>query len=201
MSATSGTAFTPQEAAFLAEVPPSRVEKTIGEKIVVVLRGAALPGAARPRRRLLGPDAVYYLAILRHIGLPLGEAKKREIYAWVRRTGAENLRAATFRLSPALTVTTEGFMADVIDRVGWYARARDAFIARDPGIKGGTPVIRGTRITVYAVAGRLDHGDTIEDLIEDNPDVPREAFQAAVAYARANPLVGRPGDKPWRDAA
>jgi hypothetical protein len=38
---------------------------------------------------------------------------------------------------------------------------RDAHIAVDDEIMGGTPVIRGTRITVYAVLGRIDHGDTI----------------------------------------
>jgi uncharacterized protein (DUF433 family) len=199
MSATSDGAFTPQEAAFLADVPPSRVEKAIEEKIVAAHRGPVWPGGKR-LRRLIGPEAIYYLAILRHIGIPMGKAKKRELYAWVRQTGVDKLRGATFKLSPALVVTTEGFMGTVIDRVRWYARARAAFIVRDPAIKGGTPVIRGTRMTVYAVAGRLDSGDTLDDLINDNPDVPREAFEAA-AYARANPLTSRSGDKPWRDAA
>ena len=84
------------------------------------------------------------------------------------------------------------------DRVVWYARARERWIEHNPEIKGGMPVIKGTRISVYSVRGRIDHGDSIDDVPNDNPDLPRDAIEAALAYARANPLVGRPGEKPWR---
>jgi uncharacterized protein (DUF433 family) len=62
---------------------------------------------------------------------------------------------------------------------------RDRFIIEDADIQGGTPVISGTRMTVYSVLGRIEHGDTIEDILADNPDIAREAIEAAVAYARA----------------
>jgi len=68
---------------------------------------------------------------------------------------------------------------------------RDPFIVTDPAIQGGTPVIRGTRITVYSVLGRLEHGDTIADILADNPDITRDAVEAAVAYARAYPRAQR----------
>ena len=70
-------------------------------------------------------------------------------------------------------------------------------IVIDPQIKGGTPVIRGTRMTVYSVLGRVDHGDTVEDIVEENPDLSREAIEAAIAYARVHPLVEVPGGRPW----
>ena len=92
-------------------------------------------------------------------------------------------------------------LTPVRDRVVWYARARARWIELNPKIMGGTPVIKGTRVSVYSVLGRLEHGDSIEDVLEDNPDLPREAIEAALAYARANPFVGRPGGKPWRVAA
>jgi uncharacterized protein (DUF433 family) len=69
----------------------------------------------------------------------------------------------------------------------------DTFVVIDDEIQGGTPVIRGTRMTVYSVLGRIEHGDTIEDILEDNPDLTREALQAAVDYARAHPSVDWPG--------
>ena len=50
---------------------------------------------------------------------------------------------------------------------------------------------------VYSVLGRIDHGDTIDEIAGDNPDIPREALEAAIVYARAHPLVVRPGGKPW----
>ena len=81
--------------------------------------------------------------------------------------------------------------------VGTPAVKENAFIVVDEEIKGGTPVIRGTRMTVYAVLGRVDHGETIDDILADNPDLTREALEAAIIYARSHPLVGRPGGRPW----
>jgi uncharacterized protein (DUF433 family) len=74
----------------------------------------------------------------------------------------------------------------------------DRWIEINPEIQGGTPVIRGTRITVYAVLGRLDGGDPMEDLLDDYPYVTREAFEAAAAYARVHPFEEHPDGKPWR---
>jgi hypothetical protein len=31
-----------------------------------------------------------------------------------------------------------------------------------------------------------EHGDTIDDILADNPDIARDALEAAVAYARAH---------------
>ena len=42
-----------------------------------------------------------------------------------------------------------------------YKNVRDRHIASDPDILGGTLVITGTRITVYAVLGRLQDGDSV----------------------------------------
>jgi uncharacterized protein (DUF433 family) len=53
----------------------------------------------------------------------------------------------------------------------------DGYIVEDEGIMGGTPCIRGTRMTVYSVLGRVDHGDTIDEIAEENPDIPREAWR------------------------
>ena len=61
-------------------------------------------------------------------------------------------------------------------------------------------MIKGTRMTVYSVLGRLQHGDAIDDLAEDNPDIPRDAFEAAAIFAKAHPLRGRPSGRPWRNA-
>ncbi len=90
--------------------------------------------------------------------------------------------------------------ADCLRHAVHYRNARDRHITSHPDILGGTPVITGTRITVYAVLGRLQGGDSVDDLVEDYPEVPREAFMAAELYAKAHPLRGRPSDRPWRQA-
>jgi hypothetical protein len=51
-------------------------------------------------------------------------------------------------------------------------------------------------MTVYAVLGRIEHGETLDDLIADNPDIPREAFEAALVYARRTLGSDVPEDGP-----
>jgi uncharacterized protein (DUF433 family) len=60
--------------------------------------------------------------------------------------------------------------------------ATSELIARVDGVMGGRPVIRGTRITVSSVKGRVSGGDSLDDLMIEYPEVSREAFEAALAY-------------------
>jgi len=56
-------------------------------------------------------------------------------------------------------------------------------IAIQPGKRGGRPVIRGLRITVYDVLGWLADGMTTDEIIEDFPELAKEDIQACLAYA------------------
>lgn len=91
--------------------------------------------------------------------------------------------------------------ANLLRNAERYREARDLYITTEADILGGTPVIAGTRIAVYAVLGRLQDGDTVDDLIDDCPEIPREAFEAAALYAKAHHLRGRPSGRPWRNSA
>ncbi|MBV8711469.1 MAG: DUF433 domain-containing protein, partial [Solirubrobacterales bacterium] len=73
-----------------------------------------------------------------------------------------------------------------------YAELRDRWIVRDPAIKNGEPVIRGSRVTVHTLADRIAGGESDEVLDEDFPHIPAEARDIAVQFARANPRRGRP---------
>jgi len=57
-------------------------------------------------------------------------------------------------------------------------------------------VIRGTRMTVHSVLGRIEHGETVDDILNENPDLSRKAVEAAITYARTRPLIGRPWAMP-----
>ena len=70
-------------------------------------------------------------------------------------------------------------------RFGSLRQSRAHWIESVPGIKGGAPVIKGTRITVHAVEARLLNGDSLDEIAAENPDVPREAFAAAVALRQS----------------
>lgn len=53
----------------------------------------------------------------------------------------------------------------------------------EPGKRGGRPVIRGLRITVYDVLGWLANGMTQDEILEDFPELERADIQACLAYA------------------
>ena len=72
-----------------------------------------------------------------------------------------------------------------------------SLIHSDPDIMGGTPCIRGTRITVYAIAARMET-ESVDELLSDYPYITREGIEAAVAYAARLPFVEAPDARPWR---
>ncbi len=53
----------------------------------------------------------------------------------------------------------------------------------NPRICHGKPVIRGTRVLVCNILGALGEGDSIEDILEDYPNITREDIQSALAFA------------------
>jgi uncharacterized protein (DUF433 family) len=56
-------------------------------------------------------------------------------------------------------------------------------ITMEPGKRGGKPCIRGLRMTVDDVLDYLAGGMTIEELLDDFPDLTREDVLACLAFA------------------
>jgi uncharacterized protein (DUF433 family) len=52
-----------------------------------------------------------------------------------------------------------------------------------PDICNGRPVVRGTRITVQTVLEFLAAGDSVEDVLEEYPNLTRADVQACLNYA------------------
>jgi uncharacterized protein (DUF433 family) len=74
----------------------------------------------------------------------------------------------------------------------WEALLRSKTeIVTDPGIRGGVPVISGTRIGAHEVAGVFEKAG-VEEALAIYPALDAEKVEAAVMYARAHPRVGRP---------
>ena len=185
--------LTIRETAALSGVASTVVEKAVQSGIIVPRTAPALfPGGST---RYLPARAVVYFHALKAADLAdLPRRHKRAI--WSRITGMEPMRFGPVEFAPGATLDLKVARSQFGIANG-YREARDRYIKSDPEILGGTPVIDGTRIPVYAVLGRLRHGDTLEDLLDDYPHVPRDAFRAAEIYAAANPLRGRPSGRPW----
>ncbi len=52
-----------------------------------------------------------------------------------------------------------------------------------PGKRGGKPCIRNMRITVYDVLSWLASGMTVEEILEDFPELTREDITASLKFA------------------
>lgn len=59
----------------------------------------------------------------------------------------------------------------------------ERWITSGPAVCGGQPTFRGTRIPVCAVLDFPSSGDTIEKVLEEYPELTREATLAALEYA------------------
>ena len=191
--------LSPREVAELSGAPKRIIEKAIEEGVLSVRLGSSC-GAPRGARRMLPAYAVAYAALVKKLDLKLTSAQKKRLIAKLAQLKPTAMRRARVELVPAVEIDVGRLVGDVMDRAERYRVARDASLVIDEAIKGGTPVIRGTRMTVYSVLGRIEHGETVDDVLNDNPDLSREAIEAAIIYARTHPLIGRPGGRPWANA-
>ena len=56
-------------------------------------------------------------------------------------------------------------------------------IVSDPGIMGGKPAVRGTRLTVELILRKLGSGLSVEELLAAYPDLTAEDVLAAQRFA------------------
>lgn len=185
-----------REVAGLAGVPVKTVEKAVEEKIVAPLK------RKRGKALALPFHMVPYAAVVGRLDIPLSADKKRRLIKVLKGRRLADVASEPVEIAPALMVDVGKLIGkDLGSRVERYARARDRVIERNPDVLGGTAVIRDTRISVYALLGRIESGDSVESIIDDYPEMDRETIETAITYARTHPLVGRPGGRPWAKAS
>lgn len=187
--------LTIKEAAVLAGVPQRRIEKDCEEGIV-------------PRRKskqwLRGSNAahvpahavVYATAMDSLVGVKMEKSSKKRLWRGLRE---KRVSFGVLELSPGLSFNLDPLVTVAWDRTRSYLDARKLYLSSDPEIFGGEPILKGTRITCRSVLGRIEGGESLEDMVGDYPDIARAAFEAALVYARTHPPRGRPSaGKPWR---
>jgi uncharacterized protein (DUF433 family) len=161
-----------------APVPERVVRKAIEEGVVL---------SRDENRVLIDSSVVTYLAstqLLEHAALSV-EAKAM-IYRVIA-AGAERVE-----LAPMIALDLKDLVRLCRRVLDSYARSVGRHVVIDPEIMGGLPVIRGTRIPVYTILGRIEEGETMDEIGEDFDHVSREALEAALTYARTHPRRGRP---------
>jgi uncharacterized protein (DUF433 family) len=56
-------------------------------------------------------------------------------------------------------------------------------VVSTPGVVGGKPRIKGTRVTVGTILGQLAVGHSVEEVLRDYPYIQREDVLAALQFA------------------
>jgi excisionase family DNA binding protein len=173
--------ITRREAAELSGITETTVKKAVDQRVI--------PARRRGSQSLVEVDDVPVLAMLGLLTeMRLVVKHKRQLRDWLRESDAPE----ELELTPALVVRRVCEVEQARLRAERYAELRDRWIVRDPAVKGGEPVIRGSRVGVHTLAARIAGGETTAVLAEDFPHIPPEAREVAVLYARANPRRGRP---------
>lgn len=200
------TGLTTVEAAWITEISPKTINATIdrGE----VKSGTRRGGSGKNSRRL-GTAEVLYLALRKEVSGALSRKARRELYnkllqikvgTWKQLCGPGARKPADFELELAggvVKVELKYTCERVFER--WTAlRDANELVVSDPDIRGGEPVIRGTRIPVYLIADLIEQGADRHEILEDYPTLTNEQVQAAITYAQTRPRRGRPQKAPWR---
>jgi len=173
--------ITRREAAQLSGTSETIVKKAVDLGVI--------PTRRRGAQSCIESADVPVLTMLGHLTeLRLPTARKRELRRWLR----DRHGAAELALTPAIVIRRLDDVERARERAERYVRLRDQWIVSDPEIKGGEPVIRGSRVSVYTLAGRLADGDSDQALDEDYPHIPADAREVATLFALANPRRGRP---------
>lgn len=182
--------FTTAEVALLAGVPKRTVDKAIEERVL----SARVKRAARGRTSLRLPlHAVPYSVIIKKLGISLPLNAKRTILHELGKRSAAKMINGSITIAPALTLDLSSLVAeDLVTKAASYAETRERVIEENPDILGGTPVIRGSRLSVYALEGRVNGGDSVEDILDDYPDLKPEELETALLYASSHRRAGRP---------
>ena len=187
------TTLTTGEAAFVAEVSIRTVNQAID-------RGEIQTPNKR-RRRELGVPEVLYLRMRRDLSRVLVNPARKALYQALRAEAREKGELRTFRVLyevGPVQVEVGPAVRDVAERLRQLEVARAA-VVRDEQIRGGEPVVKGTRIPVHMLADLVGQGASTEELLADYPALSAETLSAALVFAETHPKRGRkPVTPPWR---
>jgi uncharacterized protein (DUF433 family) len=183
--------FTPSEAAVVTGVPLSVVHKAIDAGPLGKYRSRE-PG----KRSLLKTDVIYLAAmsIFDPTLIELTDQAKERL--WKAINSARKIRKIIF--AEGLNLDLTGVVARVRSKTALLDRARKMVVV-NPAIRGGEPVLRGTRIGVYEVAAMAKDATADEraEILAGYPTLKEEQLDLALIFATAYPRRGRPPRHPW----
>lgn len=172
--------YTVREASFLAGIRQKWIYQEFEDGV--------LEQASSSRTRALAKPDVIYLASMGPMVKQCNRDLKREIRAGVCRalqSGEGNYRLYHFVLDVGHIART------IADRGRQLDDVRHRLIETVPGVLGGEPVLRGTRIPARQIAELASQGVSSDELCAEF-ELTQELIEAAVLYMTVYPPRGRP---------
>jgi uncharacterized protein (DUF433 family) len=177
----------------------------VSEKVV---RQAVERAEIRPARHEFGQRSEYlfalkdlvYLRLRNRIRGLLGQGGRRSLYEAMSRHEDE-LSQVQFELEVGGMIYLRiNFVIEEVMRGLKEVSAAEELVTLEPGIRGGEPVVKGTRVPVYLLAELQAKGAYSEEILADYPSLTPESLEAAVTWARLHPKRGRPASGArWRE--
>lgn len=186
------------EVAAVVGIEQKRVHRMIDDQVIP--RAMVVPSkrsGSERKRRLLKPQACPFVSFSASTGEYVSAKMRRRVFAELGRL-LKGEPANVLIEEGVLKVDVSKVMRDTLKRMRALAMAEAAVIV-DPNLRGGMPVLRGTRIGVYEIAS-MAKVETDRRILEAFPSLTKTALLNAKLYAMARPLLGRPSGGPERYA-
>ena len=169
-------------------------EKTIRQAIERAEIRPTRQGVGQRHEYLFDLKDLVYLRLRSSVRGLLGPTGRRCLYeAMTQQEG--QLDRLQFGIEVRLSETIYLRLGPIIEEVMRGLKevsTAEEWVTSSPGIRGGEPVVRGTRVPVYLLADLQAKGVSSEEILADYPSVTPEALQAAITWSKLHPKRGRP---------
>ena len=178
------------EVAAIADVDRKVVNRMVDDGVLPrsVLVSRRARGDARARR-FVKASGIPMVLLVATTGGFISKELRKTAFAVIERMIRENITTGVVEAG-ALTLDLSTVMSDALARMIALARAEED-VESDPDVRGGAPVMRGTRILAHELAS-LAEIDSVEAILEGYPGLTQDRIKNATIYAKAHPLNGRP---------
>jgi uncharacterized protein (DUF433 family) len=145
---------------------------------------------------------VLYLVLRHDVGEALTADARRELYVKLNDLRLRRFDQPSVRVAKSLSggiaiargrlrVNVEPAWLELSKRWKAFEAAMEG-VVRDESIRGGEPIIRGTRFPVYLIVELIEQGADAREILEDYPALTAAKVRVAQAYAQSHPKRGRP---------
>lgn len=186
------------EVAAVAGIEQKRVHRMIDDQVIP--RAMVVPSkrlGSERKRRLLKPQACPFVSFFASTGEYVSAKMRRRVFAELGRL-LKGEPASVLIEEGVLKVDVSKVMRETLKRMHALAKAEAAVVV-DPDLRGGMPLLRGTRLGVYEIAS-MAKVESDERILEAFPSLSKAALANAKLYAMARPLLGRPSGSTERYA-